>query len=317
MQWSVSICRCASDVRRRAAETSAGSEPTMNHRKSHARAFGFVLISLVLLFSLLSCSRSPQVYLLVDELYAAAQGTGAVQNEVESVSRITHTSIRVIVVPLGADRRYYSQLGLGTVKDVILTPFLGPDAPVLTELYPSAHVAVIGGTRTPEHNVSAIFFDRRRAMKEAGAHLAEYAASIPTHLVAVFYQEQGNDSNADLSALRAGLAEAGGAKVTVGYHLFDVQPGREEVRAAVQRELDRGVGAFAFFVGGMTPYCIELLSGTQAKVILSGAAGITAYPNQVLCSVEDGITQALEAYLHRTDGTATAQSIVQCTKAVR
>ena len=275
----------------------------------------FVLLPIVLLFGFLSCARGPQVYLLVDEFYAASQGNGALQNAVESVSRSTHASIRTIVVPLGADRRYYSQLELAAAKQVILTPFLAPDAPVLTQLYPSLHVAVIGGTSTPERNVSAILFDSRKAMREVGTHLARYAATLPHPQVAVLYERRGDKGTTDLSALRSGLEAS--AKVKVSYHIFGPQPGREEVRAAVQQELDRGVGAFAIFVGGMTPYCIELLAGTEAKVILSGATGIAAYPNRVLCTVEDGMRQALEAYLHQPDRTVTAESTVQCSKAVR
>ncbi len=276
-----------------------------------------------------TCARTPHYVVLVDTYYAAAHEAGAIEESLKVTERRTGARVRGILVPPDADGKLFATLPLAGAT-VVLTPLLAPDVGLLARLFPESSFAVIGQVQSsagsPVERATAILFDRTTALFAAGATLGKYAAGNdnPRHAGAapsaagvwVFFLADSASLRSELSTFRQGLSEGLGAGLASHAHfaVYDSPPGRDELRTAIQEARSAGATCYALFVGRQNPYCFELLAGTEAKVVTSDLMGTDAFSNEVLCSVEEPLSSAVQAVIGAGEslpGTINVQAMLE------
>lgn len=264
-----------------------------------------VLLGVLLLYS--ACSPQPGYVVLIDSLYAAAHEPGSIDATLKSLSRTSGVSIQGIVIPTDPGPELIRKLPLAGAT-VVLTPLLAPDARRFSAAFPAARLALIGGppAGSPAGSQTAVRFDRTGAMKSAGEAFARYidsrSASAPGAHAApgwVLFLVDSAGRRSDLESFKAGVAAGGGSAVgdNVRYLVYSAPPGRDELRSVVQEAKGAHAVCYALFVGSSNAYCMDLLVGTDAKVIVPNRMGTEAYSDRILCSVDEPLRAALAAVI--------------------
>jgi hypothetical protein len=258
---------------------------------------------------------------MTDALYSASHGAASLNTQLVPIASVHKQDISVIRVPLNAGTEFYDKLDLRSPAGFLLTPILAPDAPAIARLYPSARIGIIGApAAAAKGRISVIEFDDADAMTRVGEHLATFAAAkavqrssgeqqLPVR-VEVLFTTENEVERTNLAAFRRGATAHADPGVRFQYVTFTTVPTRDQVREIILR--GKGAVAFAFFTGSMDAYCMELVAGDSAKVALSGSAAIEAYPDQLLCTVEEPLATAVDAFLSETGQVIHARAQVVC-----
>ncbi|HUX14186.1 MAG TPA: hypothetical protein VMW87_14255 [Spirochaetia bacterium] len=257
-----------------------------------------------------ACSQSSKYVVLVDTFYAAAHEPGAIEQSLKQAEQHTGASIKGIVVPPNSDSKLFATLPLAGTT-LILTPLLAPDVGLLSRIYPTARFAVMesgdNAATVEDKPTTAILFDRASALLAAGVTLGKFAAGAverpetgavtTTGGVWILFLADSASLRSDLATFREGLSAGLGAEAATKAHfaVYDSPPGRDELRATIQEARAAGAAGYALFVGRQNAYCFELLAGTAAKVVTSDLMGNDAYAREVLCSVEEPLSSAIQA----------------------
>ncbi len=235
-------------------------------------------------------------------MYAAAHEPGSIDEVLKGLGRTDGVSIRGIVIPPDPGQAAIRRLPLSD-STVVLTPLLVPDARPISNAFPDARIVLIGGT---EDSKTTVRFDRSGAMSSAGEAFGRYLAS--RHATgrsnagggawALFLADTAG-RRSDLESFRRGVAAADGPEAgdKVHYLTYTVPPDRDELRSVIQEAKGAHAVGYALFVGSGNSYCMDLLAGTDSKVVLPDLMGTEAYGDRILCSVEEPLRSAVNAVI--------------------
>ncbi|MBN1836483.1 MAG: hypothetical protein JW820_11580 [Spirochaetales bacterium] len=279
---------------------------------------GIILTALAAVLG--ACARSPDLLLLLDPYAEALMREEGILSQAGMpglgwVGRIAaRAGIRVEVLEPGegsseASRRLVARF---SPRGVYVSPLLAQAGIALASEFPGTLVFLDGPLPSPgspqASNLRILQYDLAGAYGEAAASLrdllslpelppplsAAYPGESPARGVSVGILSARPDKSAQrrLQRFRDTLGQ-GEQPVTVVHRELDSLEDRANARRSIERLREQGVGVFLLQVSTLTGFCLEVLQKEGGLAVVESAAGIEAYSDVLLLTLERDFPVAL------------------------